>query len=249
MQGKLNRLLSNWQKGTVRMSVSLKADGYSDDLLLKYTKSKWLLSFGFGAYKLYNDDIEWFGGLYALQKELNSTIHVAGKSALLLNGLAHNITSDLMTVDLFHNDNKYLPKWFLAHKWNVTLAITKTGKYGSNYSRFLSDVMLKGINIKVSSPELAIMELLLEVPKSESYKEADLIMEGLTTLRPKIVSELLLQCKSVKVKRLFMHLSEKHNHSWVKKLKLSDVNFGTGKRLIVRNGMLAPKYLITVPKS
>jgi hypothetical protein len=247
MQGKLNQLISSWQKGTIRTSISLGGDGYSDDLLSKFVKGKWLESFGFGAYKLYDNNIEWFGALYALQTELNSTIHVAGKSALQLKGLAHNITGDFKKIDLFHNDSKYLPKWFLKYKWNTTITFTKTSKYG-NFNRFLTDVVLDGITIKVSSPELAIMEMLLNIPLEESYNEANLIMEGLITLRSKIISELLLECKSVKVKRLFMHLAERHNHSWFKKLNLVNVDFGKGKRQIVSNGVLDSKYLITVPR-
>jgi len=247
MQGKLNQLVSGWQKGTVRTSSSLRADGYSDDLLAKYARNQWLDSFGHGAYKLYGNNIEWFGAIHALQTELNSTIHVAGKSALQLKGLAHNITGDLRKIDLFHHDSKYLPKWFLDHKWNITLNLTKTSKCG-NYNRFLTDITLDGITIQVSTPELAIMELLLKVPHSESYNEANLIMEGLLTLRSKVVSDLLLECKSVKVKRLFMHLAERHNHSWFKKLRLDNVDFGKGKRQIVSNGVLDSKYLITVPR-
>lgn len=247
MQTKLNQLITKWPKGTVRTSSSLKLDGYSDDLLFKYVKSKWLDSFGFGAFNLYGDEIEWFGAIYALQNELNSTIHVGGKSALQLKGLAHNLTGDLQKIKLFHCDSNVLPKWFLGYKWDVALAITKTLQFG-NYSSFLSDVVLNGITVKTSSPELAIMEMLHDVPNNESYNEADLIMEGLLSLRPKVLSDLLFECKSVKVKRLFMHLAEKHNHSWVKSLKLANVNFGKGNRLVVRGGMLDPKYLITVPR-
>lgn len=248
MQGKLNRLLIGWQKGTIRTSASLRLEGYSDDLLSKYKKSKWLESFGNGAYKLYGDRIEWYGALFALQRELNSTIHVAGKSALQLKGLAHNISNDFRKLNLFHNDNKYLPKWFRDHKWDVELVVTKTGKFRNYKKLFLSDIILNGISIKVSSPELAIMEMLFKVPERESYNEANLIMEGLLTLRPKIISEILLECKSVKLKRLFMHLAERHNHSWLKRLNLSKVDFGKGKRQIVSNGMLDSKYQITVPK-
>ena len=221
MQRKLNQIISNWQKGTVRTSNSLRTDGYSDDLLSKYVKSKWLESFGFGAYKLYGNSIHWFGAIHALQTELNSTIHVAGKSALQINGL--------------------------AHKWDTTLTITQTTKCG-NYSHFLTDIVLDSITLKVSSPELAIMEMLLKVPDGESYNEANLIMEGLLTLRPKVVSKLLLECKSVKTKRLFLHLAEKQNHTWFRRLDLAKVNLGSGKRQIIKNGRLDSKYLITVPR-
>jgi hypothetical protein len=40
-------------------------------------------------------------------------------------------------------------------------------------------------------------------------------MEGLNTLRPDLVQELLEKCSSVKVKRLFMHLAEQFQHPWL----------------------------------
>ena len=183
-----------------------------------------------------------------MQTELNSTIHVAGKSALQLKGLAHNITGDLRRIELFHNDKKQLPKWFLDYNWGVKLSITKTAKCG-DYQKFLSNISLKEISINVSSPELAIMEMLLKVRDKESYSEANLIMEGLLTLRPKILGKLLIECKSVKTKRLFLHLAEKHNHAWFRRLDLSKVDLGSGKRQIVTNGRLDSKYLITVPSA
>ncbi|MDX1251223.1 MAG: type IV toxin-antitoxin system AbiEi family antitoxin domain-containing protein [Gammaproteobacteria bacterium] len=44
-----------------------------------------------------------------------------------------------------------------------------------------------------------------------------------------------------------MVLAEACNHAWVKKLGLSKVDFGKGKRMIVKGGRLDTKYNITVP--
>jgi hypothetical protein len=85
------------------------------------------------------------------------------------------------------------------------------------------------------------------VPKAESFEESFLLMEGLTTLRPKLVQELLEKCHSVKVKRLFMLLAERANHPWVKKLDLSKVDFGTGNRMLIKGGRVNKKYQISVP--
>jgi len=46
-----------------------------------------------------------------------------------------------------------------------------------------------------------------------------------------------------------MFLAEACNHAWVKKLELSKVDFGQGKRMIVKGGRLDTKYNITVPDS
>jgi hypothetical protein len=66
-------------------------------------------------------------------------------------------------------------------------------------------------------------------------------------LRADVVQSLLEACASIKVKRLFLHLAEKHVHAWFKQLDLTKVSLGSGKRVLVRGGRLDPKYLITVP--
>ena len=92
------------------------------------------------------------------------------------------------------------------------------------------------------------MEMLSLVPKGQSFDEAAKIMEGLTTLRPQLVQNLLEECNSVKVKRLFLFISEKNEHSWLNELNIGKVNLGSGKRVIVEDGILDTKYKITYPK-
>jgi hypothetical protein len=50
-----------------------------------------------------------------------------------------------------------------------------------------------------------------------------------------------------KVKRLFMCLAEACYLAWAKNLIFSKANFGKGKRMIVKDGRLDAKYIITVP--
>lgn len=77
--------------------------------------------------------------------------------------------------------------------------------------------------------------------------ESSLIMENLVSLRPKTVQALLENCKSIKVKRLFMLLAEKDEHQWVKKLDLSRFNLGSGKIALTRGGIYNKKYKIVTP--
>jgi hypothetical protein len=62
------------------------------------------------------------------------------------------------------------------------------------------------------------------------------------------VQQLLEQCASVKVKRLFLYMAEKAGHAWVKHLDRSKVDLGSGKRSVAPGGVYVPKYEITVPK-
>jgi hypothetical protein len=103
--------------------------------------------------------------------------------------------------------------------------------------------------LTVSTPERAILELLDEVPKRETFHQADVLMEGLRSLSPRRLQALLVDCKNVKVKRLFFWFAERHNHAWLSKIDRSAVDLGKGKRMLVRGGKLDLKYNITVPEN
>jgi hypothetical protein len=103
--------------------------------------------------------------------------------------------------------------------------------------------------LTLSAPERAILELLDEVPQKETFHQADMLMEGLRTLSPKRLQKLLVECRSVKVKRLFLWFAERHNHAWLKQINREGIDLGTGKRMLQRGGKLDPKYAITVPEN
>ena len=100
----------------------------------------------------------------------------------------------------------------------------------------------------VSGAARAMMECLYLVPKHQSLMECHEIMAGLNNLRPTQVQQLLEQCKSVKVKRLFLYLAERSGHEWVNHLKLEKIDLGSGKRTIIKGGVYNAKYQITVDK-
>jgi len=98
-----------------------------------------------------------------------------------------------------------------------------------------------------SPPERAILELLDELPKRESFEQADKFMESLSNLSPKRLQTLLADCNNVKVKRLFFFFADRHSHAWLKHLRKEEIDLGTGKRMLVKGGKLDPHYQITVP--
>lgn len=100
----------------------------------------------------------------------------------------------------------------------------------------------------MSSPERAIIELLDEVPQRETFHQADVLIEGLRNLSPRRLRPLLVNCKSVKAKRLFLWFAERHKHAWLKSLDRNDIDLGHGKRMLVRGGKLDKKFNITVPE-
>ncbi len=247
-RSKLNRLLTAWPQGTVAVSRWLEAQGAYQQLVHEYEKSGWIQRVGHGAYVRAGGTVEWTGGLYALQEQLKLPIHAGAKTALQLQGYAHYLAMGKGgSVTLFGSSGTRLPAWFRNYDWGLELRYSTTKLFADDPKAGLSKKELATYAITVSAPERAMMEVLYLVPAEESFEEAGLLMEGLTTLRPRLVQSLLEQCRSVKVKRLFMVLAEACNHAWVRNLDLSKVDFGKGKRMIVKGGRLDAKYNITVP--
>jgi hypothetical protein len=104
--------------------------------------------------------------------------------------------------------------------------------------------------LRCSAPERAILELLSEVDETHfSFTFAAEMFEGLTTLRPAVVNDLLQCCVHNKAKRLFMLLASHYNYPWLKRVDVDAVDLGRGKRLVTRGGKLNKRYQITVPEA
>jgi len=245
---KINRLISQWPRGTVGAAAYLNASGFSHDLLGRYKKSGWIQSFGRGAYILSGDKAEWPGALYALQTQLGMNVHPGGKTALELKGYAHYLPSGKRKVFLYGPQGQVLPNWFKGERLGVDISMTRTNLFPLDRKDGFSEFNEAGFTIKISSPERASLEMLHIVPGKIRFEEAFLLMENLVSLRPDMVQNLLVICRSIKVKRLFMYMAEKQEHSWVSELEPSRIDFGKGKRMIVPNGRYDRKYGITVPK-
>jgi hypothetical protein len=139
-----------------------------------------------------------------------------------------------------------LPKWFSDYNWNYKLF--------HKQSNFLPDDMglrqieVKSIPVEISTSERAILECLLLAPQLFDLVECYQLFEGLVNLKPKLLSELLTKCKSIKVKRLFLFMAEKANHQWFQFIETDGINLGSGNRILVKNGVYNPKNLISIPK-
>ena len=101
--------------------------------------------------------------------------------------------------------------------------------------------------IRASSPERAILEALDELRGGAGFDNLDNIFGSLMMLRPKQLMELLMACRSVKVRRLFFVFADRHEHPWRRHLDASAVDFDSGPRALVRGGKIHPTYRIYVP--
>lgn len=102
--------------------------------------------------------------------------------------------------------------------------------------------------LSVSSLERAILEVLAEIPMEVSFEHGSELFEGLTTLRPALMKQLLRSCTSIKAKRLFFYFAGQHRSRWRRRLRPDEFDLGSGKRQIVPGGQYDPEFQITVPR-
>ncbi|HAQ60483.1 TPA: hypothetical protein DCR49_00525 [Candidatus Delongbacteria bacterium] len=245
---KINSLILNWKNGTIKFVSVMVKEGISYALINNYKNNKWIEKIGNGAYKLYKDEVDIFSAVNALQEQINSRVHIGGKSALDLLGYSHFVPRNQNKLFLFGNSNDRLPTWMKNYNWEREYSYSAINLFNKGSDEYLTLFQHNLLSVKISSPELAVLEMLYHVPSEISFNEASLIINNLTTLRVEILQKLLEECNSVKVKRLFLYLADKHELPVFKKLKVENVNLGSGKRVIAENGSLDNKYLITVPK-
>ena len=98
-----------------------------------------------------------------------------------------------------------------------------------------------------STPERAILELCEGVSGAAGVYEADALVQGMSTLRPQRLGEMLRHCRSIKAKRLFLALADRHQHAWLRHISLEGVDMGRGKRALVPGGRLHSVWQITLP--
>jgi len=243
---KINSLIQSLPKGSVLLPSWLLSQGYSYELQQSYRKSNWLKSIGKGAMLKSGDPLVLTGALSALQNVENLNIHIGGRSALELQGLAHYLQINNPETTLFLNSRTKLPLWFENNDWNAQLKLFRLSLLNDE-ALGMVDFQEGELTMKISNPARAIMECLALCPDKFPLLESFELMEGLGALRPAKVQELLEICKSLKVKRLFLHFAEKANHNWFKYLDISKIDLGVGKRSLVESGVLISKYKLVLP--
>lgn len=215
-------------------------------MLNRYKKSNWITSIGSGAVIKSGDKVSIEGALFALQQQGGKSIHPGGKTALGLLGKAHYLEFFTQGYTLFGPPEEKLPGWLSKYDWEMKLNYYPTSFLPPELGLVAQE--MGGFSIKISGAARALMECLYLTPKKQDLLGCYELMEGLNNLRPKLVQQLLENCTSVKVKRLFLYMATKAGHSWADFIEISKIDLGSGKRQLVEDGVYVPKYKISVPK-
>lgn len=221
----------------------LEQQGFPRQLLSKYTKNNWLKKLTNGVFVKIGDEPSINGAIYALQKQLDLSIHIGGITALneYYNKM-HNIPFNRKQ-QFFGYRGEKLPKWFITlygenSELNRTTFLPRDiGYKEQSYDKF---------SIKIPSLERSVLEMLYLVPAKVTLNEAYQVIETLSLVKPKEFQMLLEKCSSIKVKRLFLYMAEKVNYNWFNRLDLTKIDLGKGVREITKGGKHNKKYNIII---
>jgi hypothetical protein len=246
VQTKINQLLQKVPRGGLFLASWMYKNGISRELQRHYKKSQWLTPIDTGVMVRTGETPTLFGALASLNEQDKKHFTIGAMSALEMQGFSHYLPMGKKTMVLFSPKGERLPAWFLKRDWNVILRHFTTECLSPELG--IEAVSREGFNLSVSSPVRAFLECLHLSPKYYNLTDLYYVMEMLSLLPPLKVQKLLEDCKSIKVKRLFLYMAEKAEHDWLKMLDFSKISLGTGKRAIVKNGVYNAKYRITIPK-
>lgn len=227
---------------------TLERHGVSRMLAHKYIDSGWLEPVVRGLYRrpvARPNRADWQGVVRSLQHVMDYSSVVGGRTALQLQGFAHDLPMrSQQNVHLYGDAH---PSWLKRLDAGDHYRLHSTKLFDPSANEETTDVDSPVGTLRCSTPERAILELLDELPRHERVHIVDTAFEGLTSARPRRLEKLLASCTSIKVKRLFFVFADKHAHAWRRHLSPERFDLGSGPRALFENGKFHPRYTISVP--
>jgi len=243
-----NNLEQYLPEGQLVNRAWLKARGFSRprvDYALRAEKLKPVVR---GVYRRPGPPLKWEHVVYSLN-EMGCDVHVGGRSALELQGLAHYLPAgEVQRIDLYSSVR--IPAWVADFPAKFRFDIHTQNRFNP-LPEAAVHVKLFGAwdwPVPYSTPELALLELLTGVRDEADFSVADKFFEAAVNLRPDLLYALLRACTQVKAKRLFLWFSDRHGHAWRQALETDHIDLGRGKRMLIKGGAYNAAYQITVPR-
>ena len=247
MATKIQQIMELVPRDSVLFGQWLSSHGLDARRQYAYMKSGWLVRITKGVYKMQGATPTMMAVVSSYNTQLDKHCIVGAFTALQLRGYAHYLPMGKPKAYLFTDKTHKLPSWIVNGDWDMSVKYMTTSFLGNDLLG-VEPMTIEQHELLVSSPERSILECLNLPDASSSLLDIYYVMEGLTTLRPKLVQKLLESCTSLKVKRLFLYMAEKAKHPWFKALDIDRVNFGTSRLMVSPTGKYISKYIMTIPK-
>ena len=261
-QQRLKPLLDRVPPGFLVDAGWLRARGINGKSIHDYVARGWLERLVRGVYRRplpsdasERDQVRWESVVLSLQRIMGHDIHLGGVSALELAGHIHYLHfGDNPPVHVYG----IVPAWLRRLPCDSVFVIHRRDLFGNeqigvedinrNIGTTSQAVGVWRWPIRVSCPERAILETFDGLCNASSFDQVDKIFESLIVMRHGLLKELLVACRSEKVRQLFFAFADRHQHGWRKYLDSSRIDLGSGTRVLVKGGRVHPKYHIQIPQ-
>ena len=254
MANKIIKLTKIMKPGVVYTSEYLRKKGYSAQLLAKYKDSGLIESPNKGIYLLEGTEPSIYDLVYTLQTIMNRDAHISSQSALNLKGIAEQVTMETGTKSIQLNTVKTFkkPKWLksIEIRYCYSIHIRQSNLFEDKYC-FINKTEIQNRNLLVSDIERAVFEMISDIRTSREFFQTDSLFESLPGLRQYQVKHLMINCKSIKVKRLMLYFSEKYLPGIFETLSNISIDMGQGTRTIsddTSNTKYIRKFDLIIPK-
>ena len=239
-------LFLHWKDEEVHTYSWFESHGISRQSVHQCLNNKLIKKLGGGTYIKANDKLNWQAAIFTAQKELKLPLHVSGQSALEMQGSGHFIQlGKKPLVYIIKREEIRIPIWLKKNDWSVKFRFKTASLFSSDLG--LIEYDQSKFHFTLSSKERAIMEMIDRLDLTDSFETLERYFEGLLDLRSSLVQQLLENCSSIKVKRVFLHMADKLQLPIIKKINVRRVELGRGKRVVSKKGKLDKTYNITVP--
>ena len=252
---KLKKLLDAVPAGYLVDAAWLVSQGIVYESFRDYVKRGWLDRITRGVFRRPtpnsppSNSIDWKTCILSMQHIMTHDLHVGGTTALGEQGHAHYLRLGESAPVWVYGAN--VPNWLVKLPTDAPINIRSRSLFTDPKLGVTQDNKT-GLpwdwGLTLSTPERAILEAMDELPDHESFHTLDMVFESLTTLRPRLLTDLLKACRKIKVKRLFFVFADRHDHPWRKRIDPQAFDLGSGDRALAQGGRIHPRYRIMVPQ-
>jgi len=226
----------------------LSEQGFGRSSVDYFLRSGKLVAVVRGIYRKPGPPLKWQNIVYSLS-QLGYSVHVGHDTALQYHGYQHFLQLGSQNQLSIYCKRK-LPKWLNGINTDFDFNQVHNNPFEESFTAGLEEIPFGNWDwpIFYSIQERAFLEYLSTVTTEEEIGKAVLMFEGTGGFRPKLIQTLLEECTQIKAKRLFLWMAKRQNHQWYHHIDISQINLGSGKRQIIKNGILNKDFMITVPK-
>lgn len=192
---------------------------------------------------------KWLKLIDILQNELNLDVYPGGDSAMTGWHHRHDAIFYPTTEDLYGVDVHKIPNELLKENWERKFYLYENTFLPKDLG--IHKIKTQGYKLRIPSVERALLEMVYDLDIRLSFDTIFEYFLDVHWVNPKRFEKLLIACKSEKIKRLAIFLSEETGFEYYEKINFSKIDLNLKQKINYASNencfLYMPKYNIEVP--